>query len=102
MILPEHDDDMQVVLRTRIFHIDEILLTLIAHCDKPTLARLARTSKAVSDPAIDALWENLESFSHLLRIFPKELVSWHASESSAAKPVRLQVQIEICQRSNTQ
>lgn len=90
MILPELDDNMQLVLRTRIFHIDEILLTIISHCDKPTLARLARTSKAVSDPALDVLWENLESFSYLLRIFPKELVSWHASETTAAKPVRLQ------------
>ena len=96
MILHDEEGNEDMHLRTvhlnqgprfRMIHIDEILQTLISYCEKPTLARLARSCKAVSDPALDELWENLESFAHLLRIFPKELVSWHASETTAAKPV---------------
>lgn len=74
---------------TNIIHIHEILLNFVSHCDKPTLARLARTCKAISDPALDVLWEELESFAHLLRIFPKELVSWSASETASARPVSI-------------
>ncbi|KAH8112763.1 hypothetical protein DFH11DRAFT_1511091 [Phellopilus nigrolimitatus] len=69
-----------------IFDIDEILRTFLQFCEKPTLARLARTNKLFSDPALDALWETLESFSHLLKIFPPELISWHASDSTPPKP----------------
>ncbi|KAI5121923.1 hypothetical protein M0805_000252 [Coniferiporia weirii] len=64
-----------------ILEIDEILRTFLQFCDKPTLARLARSSKLFCDPALDVLWENLESFSHLLKLFPKELITWGPSDS---------------------
>ena len=70
-----------------IFCIDEILRTFLFYCDKPTLARLARTAKVFSDPALDVLWETLESFSYLLKLFPQDLISWIPCDKFPPKPV---------------
>ncbi|KAJ4473894.1 hypothetical protein J3R30DRAFT_3782075 [Lentinula aciculospora] len=69
-----------------ILEIDEILRTLLRYCDKTTLACLSRTARFFSDPALDVLWENLESFAHLLRIFPPELISWNHPQQQQVVP----------------
>ena len=81
-------------IRTRnILEIDEILRTFLRWCDKPTLACLARTSKFFSDPALDVLWENLESFAYLLKVFPEELIAWApAATGGPLRPVSLTLQ----------
>lgn len=73
-----------------ILEIDEILRTFMRFCDKSTLARLARTSKVFSDPVLDVLWEHLESFAHLLKVFSPELISWQPSDTAGQpKPVSI-------------
>ncbi|KAL5497878.1 hypothetical protein ACEPAH_2809 [Sanghuangporus vaninii] len=67
---------MHTIQTRNILEIDEILRTFLRWCDKPTLACLARTAKFFSDPALDILWENLESFAHLLKVFPEGLITW--------------------------
>ncbi|THH03918.1 hypothetical protein EW145_g5900 [Phellinidium pouzarii] len=71
---------------TSIFEVDEIYRTILQYCDRPTLVRLARTSKLLSEVPLDLLWENLEAFSHLLRTFPSNLITWDASERAQPKP----------------
>lgn len=58
------------------FDIDEILRVILAYCDKPSLACLARTASCFTEPALDLLWETLPSFAVLLKLLPEELVHW--------------------------
>lgn len=70
-----------------IFAIDEVLRTFLRFCDKQSLARLARTSKLLSDPALDILWETLESFLHFLKLFPEHLITFNVMDNGTVKPV---------------
>lgn len=70
-----------------IFAIDEVLRTFLRFCDKASLARLARTSKLLSDPALDILWETLESFLHFLKLFPEDLITFNVMDNGMVKPV---------------
>lgn len=67
-----------------IFEIDEILRHFLSFCNNPSLAVLARTSKLFSELALDVLWEELHSFSHLLKLFGEDLITWNSNNQ---KPV---------------
>ena len=66
---------MPLIPPTSIVHIDEITHSLVAFCDKPTLAILARTSSVFTEHALDALWFELDSLWNLLRLFPPGIIT---------------------------
>ncbi len=72
-----------------VFEIDEILRLFLSFCDDPTLAILARTSKLFSELALDVLWQELHSFSHLLKLFGNELITWNSDSTNIQKPVSI-------------
>ncbi|KAJ7697239.1 hypothetical protein B0H17DRAFT_1052430 [Mycena rosella] len=46
------------------------------------LAALARTSRALQEPALNALWRSQETFAHILRCMPSDL--WNIPVVSGA------------------
>ena len=68
---------------SKILRVYDILYGVLRYCDKPTLARLARVSKLISEPALDVLWEELESFTHLLRLLPTDVIAWNHYKASS-------------------
>jgi len=40
---------------------------------RSSIARLARTCKAISDPALDVLWKHIDGLTPLLRLMPSNL-----------------------------
>ncbi|KAG2153943.1 hypothetical protein DEU56DRAFT_771970 [Suillus clintonianus] len=60
-------------------HIDEILQVIIADLafadDKKSIARLARSCKAFTDPCLDNLWHTIHSFSPFIPLLPRSVHS---------------------------
>ncbi|KAG1781808.1 hypothetical protein EV702DRAFT_607746 [Suillus placidus] len=56
-------------------YIEDILQLIIAQLasdsDKQSLARLAQTCKAFSDPCLDSLWHTMDSFSPFIPLLPR-------------------------------
>lgn len=67
--------------------IDEIVRRICSYCDNTSLAVLARSSKSLSEPALDELWKTLTSFVHLLKLFPDEIVGWRDTVYGLQSPV---------------
>ena len=78
---------MNLPAKPSILHRDPILFALLQFCDNRTLARLARTATFICEPALDVLWRDLESFSHLLGTFPSELLTWANTNDPWPRPV---------------
>jgi hypothetical protein len=57
--------------------IAEILCAIIAEIaeDKQSLARLAQTSKAFTDPCLDGLWHTMDSFFPFIHLLPRSIRS---------------------------
>ncbi|EIW83411.1 hypothetical protein CONPUDRAFT_143318, partial [Coniophora puteana RWD-64-598 SS2] len=54
--------------------VDEILRNITCTLDASSLACFARTCRAFSEPALDALWMSLDSFLPLVSILPEDAV----------------------------
>lgn len=58
----------------QIWYIDEILRNILDHISfgcESTLASCARTSRALSEPALDALWRKISGLVPLFRLLPR-------------------------------
>ncbi|KAM5545996.1 hypothetical protein V8D89_000122 [Ganoderma adspersum] len=70
-----YDDDQISVSRTHhMWFIDEILRNVLSHLPsgcQSTLASCARVSKALSEPALDALWRKISGLVPLFRLLPR-------------------------------
>lgn len=62
---------LQFVLTDELY---SLLLTQIG--DLKCLARLARVSKALSDPALDFLWKKLTKPSQIIRLLPEDVYAF--------------------------
>ncbi|RPD61778.1 hypothetical protein L226DRAFT_393668 [Lentinus tigrinus ALCF2SS1-7] len=60
---------------SQVWFIDEIIRSILAHLPtngcRPTLARCARVSRSLSDPALDALWYKMSGLMPLIRLLPR-------------------------------
>ncbi|TDL27955.1 hypothetical protein BD410DRAFT_894090 [Rickenella mellea] len=74
-------------MTSELVRIYEIVCAICGQCDKPTLAILARTNKSFSDPALEILWADLNSFSDLLSLLPEDLVTWHRQDYGPPRPM---------------
>ncbi|KAG9309977.1 hypothetical protein JVU11DRAFT_10011 [Chiua virens] len=54
------------------------------HQGKATIARLARTCRTFSSPALDILWKALTSLIYLLRCLPTDLFQWKREDVDSA------------------
>ncbi|EIW78563.1 hypothetical protein CONPUDRAFT_145742 [Coniophora puteana RWD-64-598 SS2] len=59
----------------RALSINEVIFNIATYVEaKKDIASLARVSRALSEPALDVLWSNLDSFIPLLQCLPSNLV----------------------------
>ncbi|KAI1792776.1 hypothetical protein LXA43DRAFT_887016 [Ganoderma leucocontextum] len=71
------DDEGNVSRAHQMWFIDEILRNILSHLPsgcQSTLASCARASKALSEPALDALWCKISGLVPLFRLLPRSLV----------------------------
>ncbi|KAF7373552.1 hypothetical protein MSAN_00565600 [Mycena sanguinolenta] len=61
----------------------ELFQAITSHLDHPALAALAITCKALCEPALDALWEELLDLDRVLALFPDDLFI----QGSIARPI---------------
>ena len=70
-----YNDVRGIVSRTHhMWYIDEILRNILSHLPsgcQSTLASCARVSKALSEPALDALWCKISGLVPLFRLLPR-------------------------------
>ncbi|KAF7318573.1 hypothetical protein HMN09_00367600 [Mycena chlorophos] len=56
--------------------VPEIISEIVKYGSNATLAILAQTCRAISEPALDSLWRHIEGLYPLLRSFPVGLINW--------------------------
>ncbi|KAF7317505.1 hypothetical protein MKEN_00836900 [Mycena kentingensis (nom. inval.)] len=75
------------------------IVSQVGEADEKTLAILARSCRAFSEPALDVLWRHGTPVTivHLLRCLPAEALVWHGNDLRLAGPL-LRADMERLQR----